>query len=242
MELKRTYDAQNTHRGSRRLVIVLAIILLAAAGYLTFLGTRGPAALSKADPKEDQPKASVEDTARFKAEVESLTRQNQASRNQVAALQDKIKLLEEELVAARSALKDRPQTQSVPAAKSQILVSLDSGFFRPGQAALSEKARNVLREVADEIKAQPDKNISVDGHTDDTPLSAINIRKYGTNLGLSVFRAVAVAEELISLGIEPERISVSGFGCARPLVPNTGPENRAKNRRVEIRLESKLSE
>jgi chemotaxis protein MotB len=40
-------------------------------------------------------------------------------------------------------------------------------------------------------------------------------------------------------GIDPSRLSIKGYGDQRPMVPNDTPENRAQNRRVEIRLREK---
>ena len=47
-------------------------------------------------------------------------------------------------------------------------------------------------------------------------------------------RANAVKEVLIKVGVPNDRVTTEGFGAEKPVAPNDTPENRAKNRRVEI--------
>ena len=74
-------------------------------------------------------------------------------------------------------------------------------------------------------------DIRVEGHTDDVP---INTPVFRSNWHLSVARAVNVAYYMVDEGLNPEKLSVAGYGEFHPLVPNTSESNRAKNRRVDI--------
>lgn len=60
------------------------------------------------------------------------------------------------------------------------------------------------------------------------------------NQTLSVRRAQAVRDYLVKAGTNPERLSVVGFGHARPELPNVSPENKQRNRRVTLVLEAPL--
>ncbi|GAB3021954.1 hypothetical protein GCM10027284_46810 [Cyclobacterium sediminis] len=71
--------------------------------------------------------------------------------------------------------------------------------------------------------------ISIEGYTDD-------IGDDDYNLELSKKRAESVYNYLIQNEIVAERLNFNGFGKSNPIVPNTSPENRALNRRVEIVL------
>lgn len=74
--------------------------------------------------------------------------------------------------------------------------------------------------------------IGVDGHTDDQPILT---KRYRSNWELSTARAVSLLHLLQSEeAIAPQRLTAVGHADTRPLVPNTSPYNRAKNRRVEI--------
>lgn len=82
--------------------------------------------------------------------------------------------------------------------------------------------------------ADVEGSIIVAGHTDDRP---IRTEKFRSNWELSASRAVSVVHELIKDGVLPaDRLLVEGHGDAHPIVPNDSPENRAKNRRVELTI------
>jgi len=74
--------------------------------------------------------------------------------------------------------------------------------------------------------------VLVEGHTDDQPLASL---RYRNNFELSRERAVSVARMLQRGAVNPARIEWSGVGSSRPRYrPESDPENRARNRRVEI--------
>jgi outer membrane protein OmpA-like peptidoglycan-associated protein len=101
-------------------------------------------------------------------------------------------------------------------------------LFQTGAAAIAPESVAIVEEVADFLKNRADlSSIEVQGHTDNagTPLS---------NQSLSQNRAQAVADALARLGVDPTRLTVKGYGDAKPLVPNTTEANRAKNNRVQL--------
>jgi chemotaxis protein MotB len=111
----------------------------------------------------------------------------------------------------------------------------DSVLFGPGETALREDARPVLRDIADMVKPL-NFDMRIEGHTDDTPVN----RDDYSNWDLSVDRAVSVltffaSNNLLSL----DRLSASGYGAQRPVVPNDSRKNRALNRRVDLVLEKR---
>jgi chemotaxis protein MotB len=118
----------------------------------------------------------------------------------------------------------------------RFYVSLSSKLLFPsGSTRIDPKGREALRQVADALKANPDIDILVEGHTD-TDGSAAN------NWTLSTNRAVAVSNLLISFGANPEKITAAGRGQFRPKAPNTTTANKALNRRTEIILSPRLDE
>ncbi len=107
----------------------------------------------------------------------------------------------------------------------------DNILFDPGKAELKPAAFPILKAVAEVVK-DDFKEIFVEGHTDNVP---IHTAKYPSNWELSAARALSVVRYLHYVqGIDASRLAAVGYGEYRPLVPNTTPENRAKNRRVEI--------
>ena len=105
--------------------------------------------------------------------------------------------------------------------------------FPPGSDTMSDDIMPILERVADALKDAPG-TIMVSGHTDNRP---INSARFRSNWELSTDRAVSVIQRLESLGsIEANRLTAVGYGDTRPLAPNDTPENRARNRRVEIAI------
>lgn len=121
---------------------------------------------------------------------------------------------------------------SVNVVEDMIQISFEDGIlFDSGQATLKDDAKHALGGIIEELEAYPNSTIKIEGHTDDIPISN---SKYKSNMYLSAARAIAVYEYFQNMGIEPERMSAEGFAEYKPIAPNDTPENRAKNRRVEI--------
>lgn len=108
---------------------------------------------------------------------------------------------------------------------------LDSVFFNSGSATLSPNASPILTKIFDTVHYTP-YYMNVEGHTDDAPIGQGAL----ANWDLSAARAVSVVKFFLNDGFNPARISASGYGEYHPILPNITPENRAKNRRVEINI------
>nr|WP_322981729.1 OmpA family protein [Pseudomonas sp. C11] len=103
--------------------------------------------------------------------------------------------------------------------------------FPGGGIDLDPMAKAKLDIILEFVKADPSINsFQIDGHAD-------NSGNRLTNRDLSRRRALAVQEYLKAHGIPVEQISVRFHGERYPLVPNTSEANRAKNRRVTLRLD-----
>ncbi len=120
----------------------------------------------------------------------------------------------------------------------QIVIRIrEKGSFGSGSASLADNYIPLMQEVRD-VLATKDGSISVQGHTDNIPISTARFR---SNWELSTSRAVSVAQELLSEGvINPRRLEVSGFADTQPLDTNETSLGRAKNRRVEIVIQQGL--
>ncbi|HAH08041.1 MAG TPA: hypothetical protein DCM05_16195 [Elusimicrobia bacterium] len=122
---------------------------------------------------------------------------------------------------------------NVIATEKFVQLQLGEGvLFDSGRAELKEGAEALFEPIAKEM-LNPDNQIRVEGHTDNVP---IRRGPFKSNWELSMARAYAVIRVLESLGVKPERLSGIGYGEYRPVAPNDSPENRAKNRRIEINL------
>jgi type VI secretion system protein ImpK len=121
---------------------------------------------------------------------------------------------------------------SVEERNNQTVVTLiASDLFSSGSSKVNPKYYNSLQRVAQALNEVPGR-VFIVGHTDDQPLRSI---KYRDNYDLSRARADEVVK-LLSLAIDNKaRLEGSGVGDSEPrYTPPSLPENRARNRRVEI--------
>ena len=115
-----------------------------------------------------------------------------------------------------------------PVKKGSAIV-LANLFFASKEYALQEKSKTELTQLISFLQSNKDIKVEISGHTDDVGTEADN------NL-LSERRARSVQDYLREHGIAPTRIVAKGYGEEKPAVPNDSDENRAKNRRIELRI------
>jgi len=116
--------------------------------------------------------------------------------------------------------------------ESSIIVRIqEKGSFGSGSARLDPEFHEVMARISKVLATKPGK-ITVAGHSDNIPISTGRFR---SNWELSSARAVTVLHSMLrNKDIVEERVVVEGFADTRPLVSNDSPQNRAKNRRVEL--------
>ena len=119
--------------------------------------------------------------------------------------------------------------------EDQVIVRLmGESTFDSGKVDIRGKLKPLLKNIA-KVLEKDDSDIIIAGHTDNVPIRQGG--PYKTNLRLSIARAAAVAEYLLSNSkINPKRVSTMGFGEFRPIESNLTARGREKNRRVEIIL------
>lgn len=110
-----------------------------------------------------------------------------------------------------------------------LIVTLPGIFFDTGKATLKSGARNVLNRVADQLQANADVRVTVEGHTD-------SVGSEEANEALSRRRAEAVRDYLASRGVAATRIEIVARGESAPLATNDTAAGRQQNRRVELIL------
>ncbi|MDY6849894.1 MAG: peptidoglycan-associated lipoprotein Pal [Thermodesulfobacteriota bacterium] len=101
-------------------------------------------------------------------------------------------------------------------------------FFEFDQYTLSAEARRTLADNAEYLKENPQIKVLIEGHCDERGSDEYN-------LALGEKRAQAVKNYLVSLGVEPGRLSVISYGEELPLDPGRGEEAWSRNRRAEFK-------
>ncbi len=103
-------------------------------------------------------------------------------------------------------------------------------IFPPGSDRPYPQAIPLIMELCNKLK-ELDLPITIEGHTDNTP---IHTKRFPSNWELSAARATTVLRLFMQCGYDPSKLSAAGCGEYRPIAPNTTPEGRAKNRRIEV--------
>ena len=99
--------------------------------------------------------------------------------------------------------------------------------FAFDSSALDKDSQVLLDRAVDNLKRNPQMKVLIEGHTD-----SVGPEDY--NMGLSLKRAKAVEDYIVSQGVAEERMDIKGLGETDPLASNDTPEGRAENRRVEF--------
>jgi len=113
--------------------------------------------------------------------------------------------------------------------RGSVLFGLNSADLAPEGGSLLTALARPLRVYL----ASHDELIMVSGFTDDRAITS-SPQGYKDNWELSVQRALTVTRALVGAGVSEETIFAAGFGASQPVAANDTPDDRAKNRRVEI--------
>ena len=110
-----------------------------------------------------------------------------------------------------------------------LSVTINNVFFDTDKFELRPESDLELKRLVQLLNDNPSLSISIEGHTD-------NDGNEEYNKQLSLNRANAVKQYLVSLGIAESKIESLGYGSSKPVVENSTIDNKQKNRRVEIRF------
>jgi outer membrane protein OmpA-like peptidoglycan-associated protein len=182
----------------------------------------------------DSSRAQLKDERRDNAAATSEMRAtNTAQAKDLQASNAQVEVEKQARMAAEAklagAMKDLAAIAAVKEEARGVVITLSgSVLFASGKYALLNTAQTKLDQVAEALKAQDaNKTMVVEGHTDNQGSDA-------SNQPLSMNRATAVRDYLVSRGVASEKITAVGMGSSKPITDNKTPENRANNRRVEI--------
>lgn len=126
---------------------------------------------------------------------------------------------------------DQLTVAAPPEEVQRALISLPPITFENDSAVLTAEGQAAVGKAAEILRTNPGVVVRIEGHTDSTGSAQ-------SNLTLSQNRAQTVMNSLIAFGIASQRLSATGFGETRLKVPDTTPENRAINRRVEFIIQN----
>ncbi len=159
-----------------------------------------------------------------------------SNRNTLDALNREIAEAREHARRLRMSLRNEIAKGSVSVeteGKKIIIRILENASFDSGSADVKPAFKPVLWKITRMIDNRIGE-VKISGHTDNVP---IKNDKFVSNWELSTTRAVMVAHELLEQStISENRVTVTGHADTRPVASNDTPEDRAKNRRVDISI------
>ncbi|WP_340160316.1 peptidoglycan -binding protein [uncultured Hoeflea sp.] len=118
--------------------------------------------------------------------------------------------------------------------QSEVLFPSGGNELNPAGKEQMSKLAAAIIELAREIPDEINWVLRVDGHTDNVPLSGNG--RYADNWELSSARATSVVKYLVDEGVPANRLVAAGFGEFQPIAEGDTDEDRATNRRIELKL------
>ena len=116
--------------------------------------------------------------------------------------------------------------------EANAAIVLKNIFFDVNKFDLKSESQVELDKVIQLLQENPTVRIQIEGHTD-------NVGTAADNLKLSENRARSVVSYIAGKGIDAKRLIAKGFGATKPVAENNNEENRAANRRTELKIVSK---
>lgn len=189
-------------------------------------------------------KAKTNDTAvgssqveRERARADVRTVEAQRAQTQTAAAEQRASGAEQQAAAAtanaagvqqqNAQLQQRLSELQAKPTERGMLVTLGDVLFEYNRAEVKPGAQASLRKLADFLQQYPNRQVLIEGYTDDTGSAAYNE-------ALSLRRAEAVDSALVGMGVASQRVATVGYGKDFPIASNSTDTNRALNRRVEV--------
>ena len=138
-------------------------------------------------------------------------------------------LLHSENIDARAENREMSMNVNLKSLEAGTHEVMRNIFFEREKAALDPASLGELGQLLGMLRDNPALRLEIGGHTDSDGSEAYNDE-------LSTRRANAVVDHLVNNGIPGERLVAKGYGASQPLVPNDSDENKARNRRTEMRV------
>lgn len=198
----------------------------------------------------------AEEADQLSRKVSALDKENKGLKDQIKSLTGSVAKLEEDVTEVTkkseevekqsNTYKELMQEMKGEIAKGQITITelkgkltvdvVDKILFASGESKVKKEGLEVLDRVVEILKNVKDKNIRIEGHTDNVKIKSKLAKVYPTNWELAAARAINVTKYLQQQGIDPKILSATAYGEFKPIADNETPEGRAKNRRIAIIL------
>ena len=159
-------------------------------------------------------------------------------RKKLIRFEDKIRLQNQVFKDLKKQFRGAIKNQSIKILrkKQRVVIRISSNIlFRSGRAKVRKKGKPLLRKIASVIRRYSNREIQVQGHTDNVQIKGQLAEKWETNWELSTARATSVLRYLVEIGdLDPRNSSAAGLGEFNPIATNKSKIGKSLNRRIEI--------
>lgn len=170
--------------------------------------------------------------------VQKINATNRAQEASRQKRRDKMRNVAKDIMDVMAPLIEQGKVRVIETSRGVTVEINDSVLFSPGQAMLQPPLAKAMRAIAD-VLASTDFPITIEGHTDNVP---IKTAQFPSNWELSAVRATTVLRLFADAGVSADRLTAIGYADTRPVEPNLLAEGRARNRRVNILIDSSAPE
>lgn len=163
------------------------------------------------------------------AKAQELVRQKQ---------REKMRSVAKDIMNVMAPLIEQGKVRVIETSRGVTIEINDSVLFAPGQALLQLPLAKAMRAIAN-VLVPTEFPITIEGHTDNVP---INTTQFPSNWELSAVRATTVLRLFAEVGVSADRLVAIGYADTRPVESNENVQGRARNRRVNILIDSMMPE
>jgi chemotaxis protein MotB len=200
-----------------------------------------------ADKSDTALKARIAENQELLAQIAEKEGQLTQREQRLSELEDLINAQEQSMQNLKKALSDallnfEGKGLTVEQRNGKVYVSMENKLlFESGSWTVGTAGKEAVRQLGTVLADNPDITILIEGHTDNVPYSGKGPLK--GNWDLSTKRATSIVNLLLENDqILPQNLTAAGRGEYLPVGPNTTPEGRAANRRIEVVLSPQLDE
>lgn len=175
-------------------------------------------------------------------QLENSNQSKQTIYNQLSAKQHMVQQKEQEIINWQKEVDSLKEQLShtdiqIRQLKNRFTVfeMQQSILFNLGQVKLKREGQQTLSNLAKILRQYPNRQISIQGHSDDQPLGPVLKQRYTSNWELAAARAASAIYYLQHIeSIKPSRLTLVSHAQYRPKVESKQPQARSANRRIEI--------
>ncbi len=192
-------------------------------------------------------KAAQKESSVLKSALEKSRGREQTFEKSLAGLRQKLDRFEDRLrlqeqlkkdLAAQFSKESPSGIVTISRRGENVVITLSSAIlFSSGSARIRPSGKKHLKKISRIFQRYLNREIQVQGHTDNIPISDRLIERWESNWELSSSRATRILRFLVEVGnINPKRISAAAMGEFRPIANNSTKAGKKKNRRIDIVL------